>query len=226
MRHAARDGLFLQRAMLGQAQHDIGEQDRGRRRQREQAQPFRQLRHARAEHDEIGGIGDRQHEARGIGNEGADEQIGQRLGAGRACRGIDRRRQHDGGGIIREQHGDDRADDVDQQEQPLRRAGCIFHRKGREIVEQAFEPGELRDQHHADQEEIDVDALLDAGERILPWQEAEQDQGASAEHGPDRLGQAKRADNDARGRDDDDAPGPDGVRRHVQSFWREFIWQR
>ncbi len=40
MRHAARNRLFLQGAVLGQAQHDIGQHDRGRRGQGEQAQPF------------------------------------------------------------------------------------------------------------------------------------------------------------------------------------------
>ena len=132
------------------------EADRG---QGELPQPFGQMRHARAEHHEIGGIGDRQHEARGVGDEGADEQIGQRLGAGRARRSIDRGRQHDRGGVVGEQHGDERADDVDQQKQPLRRAARMLDRERGEPVEQAFEPRELGDQHHADQEEIDVDAF-------------------------------------------------------------------
>ncbi|MDU6375450.1 MAG: hypothetical protein E6575_15405, partial [Bradyrhizobium sp.] len=51
--------------------------------------------HARAEHDQIGGVGDRQHEARGIGDERADIEIRQRRGAGGARCGIDRGGQHD-----------------------------------------------------------------------------------------------------------------------------------
>ena len=55
------------------------------------------------EDDEVRRVGDRQHEARGIGDEGADEEIGQRLGLGRLGGGVDGRRQHDGGGIVREE---------------------------------------------------------------------------------------------------------------------------
>ncbi|MGY3291090.1 hypothetical protein ACVWW5_003774 [Bradyrhizobium sp. LM3.4] len=50
----------------------------------------------------------------------------------------------------------------------------MFNRESGQIVEQSFEPGELGDQHHADQEEVDVDAFLDSCERIPPRQEAEQ----------------------------------------------------
>jgi hypothetical protein len=35
-----------------------------------------------------------------------------------------------------------------------------------EPVEKAFAPRQLRDQHHAGQEQIDVDALAHPGERI------------------------------------------------------------
>lgn len=49
----------------------------------------------------------------------------------------------------------------------------MVDRKRRQVVEQAFVPRQLRNQHHADEEEIDVDALAHAGERIAPWQQAE-----------------------------------------------------
>jgi hypothetical protein len=92
--------------------------------------------------------------------------------------------------------------------------------KGGEIVEQTLQTRELGNQHHADQKQIDIDAFRDPGERIAPRQQTEQHQRGRAQHRPDRLGQAKGADDDARCRKHDDAPGPNGsIRRdrHVQS---------
>jgi hypothetical protein len=101
----------------------------------------------------------------------------------------------------------------DQQKQPLRRAVRMLDGERGEIVEQTFEAGELGDQHHADEEEIDVDALLDAGKRAAPRQQAEQHQRGGPRQCPDRLGQAKRPNDDACGRKPNDAPGPKGVMR-------------
>ena len=42
----------------------------------------------------------------------------------------------------------------------------MFDRKRREPVEKTFAPCQLSDQHHAGQEQIDVDALAHAIERI------------------------------------------------------------
>ena len=53
------------------------------------------------EHDQIRRIRNRQHEARGIGDERADLEIGQGLGACRARKGIHGRRQYDGRGVVR-----------------------------------------------------------------------------------------------------------------------------
>ena len=71
----------------------------------------------------IGGVGDRQDEARRVGDEGADEQIGQRLDLGLSGGREDGRGQHHGRRVVGQKDGDDRADAVDQQEQP-RRATC------------------------------------------------------------------------------------------------------
>jgi hypothetical protein len=62
--------------MQRKAQCDIGETDRSKRRQGKLAQPSPEMRHVLAEDHEVGRIGDWQHEACGIGNEGADEEIG------------------------------------------------------------------------------------------------------------------------------------------------------
>jgi hypothetical protein len=53
------------------------------------------------EHDQIRRIRNRQHEAPDIGDERADLEIGQGLGACRARKGIHGRRQYDGRGVVR-----------------------------------------------------------------------------------------------------------------------------
>ncbi len=95
-----------------------------------------------------------------------------------------------------------RADEIDQQEQPLRRAARILHCQRGEIIEQASSARQLGDQHHADQEEIDVEAFLDARQAPPATAgRAKQHERAGADHGPDRLGQAKGPDDDASGRE-------------------------
>ena len=71
--------LLPQRVALRPAQHQIGGDDREHRRQQISRQPLQQRRHLCAVNDEIGRIGDRQHERRRIGDEGADQKIRQRL---------------------------------------------------------------------------------------------------------------------------------------------------
>jgi hypothetical protein len=163
-----RDLLALERLVLRQAKHQVGDADRYQGRRPELRQPRQQLRHAAVEDHEVRRVGDRQHEARGVGDEGACEQIGQRRGAGRAGRRVYGGREHHGGGIVRQQHGHHRPDDVDESEQALRRAAGVFHRECREPIEQSLLPGELRQQHHTGQEEIDVEPLAYADQGIRP----------------------------------------------------------
>ncbi len=117
---------------------------------------------SRGDH-EVGGVRDRQHEARRVGDEGADEEVGQRvLDAGGLGGGVDRRGQHDRAGVVRQEDRDHRADTVDQGEQARGRAPGRPHGDAGEPVEQPLLPGDLRHQHHADEEEVDVRALEDA----------------------------------------------------------------
>ena len=67
----------------------------------------------------------------------------------------------------------------------------MLDRKRRKVVEQSLVPGQLRDQHHADQEEIDVSAFAHAVERVAPWQQAAYHQCDGSGHCPDRFGQTK-----------------------------------
>ena len=50
------DLLLIERAMLSEAQDDIGHDDSSERRQRKLAQPLQKMRHALAEHDKIGRV--------------------------------------------------------------------------------------------------------------------------------------------------------------------------
>jgi hypothetical protein len=93
--------------------------------------------------DDVGRVGDRQHEARRIGDEGADEQVGQRLDLRRLGRGVDRRRQDHRGGVVGQEGRHHRADDVDEQEQALGRAVGAVDGGRRHPIEQAFAPGDL-----------------------------------------------------------------------------------
>jgi hypothetical protein len=121
-----------------------------------------------AEDDKVGRIRDGQREACGIGDERADQKVGQRRGAGSAGGGIDRRREHDRRGIVRKQHRHHGADGVNQREQALRRSARECDGDGSESIEQAFHTRELREQHHAGEKEIDVDPAPNPGERVGP----------------------------------------------------------
>ncbi|PAV70682.1 hypothetical protein WR25_15310 [Diploscapter pachys] len=78
--HLDGHGQWLTDALAhGQAQHQVGHGDGAQRGQGELAQPFQQRWHLAAEDHQVGRVGDRQHEAGGIGDEGADEQVEQAL---------------------------------------------------------------------------------------------------------------------------------------------------
>ncbi len=102
----------------------------------------------------------------------------------------------------------------------------MLHRIGGEIVEQPLAAGELGDQHHADQEQIDVETLADAGEGVRCRDQAERDEQDGARHGPDRFGQPKRADDDAGGGGDDDGVSEPGIVQGHGQRWIEQIIRR
>ena len=207
--------LAIERAALRQPQRQIGRNNRDNRRQREDPQPVRQRRHLFAEHDEVGRIGNRQHEARRIGDEGANEEIRQRLDLGGAGRRIDRRRQHHGRGVVRQEYGDDGSHHIDDQEQPLRRTPRMPNRPCGEPVEQPFLSRDFGQQHHADEKEIDVRALAGGGKRVGPGQQVEQHQQRRPRDRPDELRQMPGTRDHAQRRERCNAPGCGvGLRRH------------
>lgn len=202
----------VQRMALGPSQCQIGRCDRQHRRQREYLQPHRQRRHLRAEHDEIGRIGNRQHETRRVRNEGADQEIRQRLDLRRPGCGIYRRRQHHRGGVVGEEHRHQRADAIHDQEQPLGRAVGMAHGPCRKPVEQALLAGDFREQHHADQEEIDIEPFGCSGNGLAPRQQVQQHQQHRAGQRPDEFRQPPGPHDHAEGGEGGDAPGG-GVER-------------
>lgn len=104
-------------------------------------------------------MGDGQNKARGIGDERAGKQIGQRLDLRSAGGGVHGRRENDGGRVVRQKNGDDGAHRVDDREQPGGRAPGVPHGLHRKPVEQAFLARDFGQQHHADQKEIDIEAF-------------------------------------------------------------------
>ena len=176
--------------------------------------PRRQRRHVGAEDDEVRRIGDRQHEAGRVGDEGADQQIGQRLHARRRRRRIDRGRQHDGGGVVRQEDRDQRAHAVDDEEQALRRAARRADRQRRQPVEQSLLTRDFGQQHHAAEEQVDVGALAGGGERIAPRQQPHGHERRCAQHRPDEFRHAERTDDHAQRGCAGDAPD-EAVAVHV-----------
>ena len=155
---------------------------------------------------EVRRIGDRQDEARRIGDQGAGEQVRQRVGLGAPGRREHRRRQHHRGGVVGQEGGHDHAGRIDQQEQPPRRSPRAVHGERGHGVEQALLARGLRQQHHADQEEVDVRPLPYGGRRRVQRHEAEHDEQHRARDRPDRLGRAERPDQHAGGGERADPP--------------------
>ena len=153
-------------------------------------------------------VGDRQHEAGRIGDEGADQQIRQRLLGldGGGHRGH-RRGQHDGGGVVGQEDRHDRANEIDQREQPRGRAVRHPRRARGQPVEQTLRPGQFGQQHHTDEEQVNIRALGDAPQRIAGRHEAQRQQRDGAGDGPHRLRQAPGPQNHAGGRGAGDQPG-------------------
>ncbi len=69
-----------------------------------------------AEYDEVGRIGNRKGKTRGVGDESADEEIRERLDLRGPGRCIDSRRHHHSGGVVRQKHRHQGADDINDQE--------------------------------------------------------------------------------------------------------------
>ena len=160
--------IGIERASLRPAQRHIGCQDGRDRWKREDVSPLSKRRHPCTEYNEIGGVRDRQHEARSIGDEGADQKVRQRLDLCRPGSGIDCRRQHHRRCVVGKKHRHQRADGIDNQEQPFGGAFRLTHRPHRQPIEEAFLSRDLRKQHHADQKEIDVRALGGGSNGLLP----------------------------------------------------------
>ena len=142
-----------------------GHHDRGDRWRRERTKPLAERWHPAAIEYEVGGIGDRQHEARRVGDHRAGEQQRQRIDLALLRRGIDGGRQHHRSRIVGQEGGGNDAGRIDQQEEPGCRSPGVDSRGRRDPVEQSLLARGLAEQHHADQEEIDVGALGDRAER-------------------------------------------------------------
>ena len=96
-------------------------------------------------------------------------------------------------------------------------------RDRREPIEQPFFPRDLGKQHHAEQEQIDVGALGDAGERLRRRDQPQREEDERAGERPDRLVQIERAQDDARrGESGDD----ENRCRCVRLYQEKALWRR
>ena len=173
---------------IGQSQHDERD-DHGRRRgQREALEPRQQRRQLLAEDHQVGRVRDRQYKARGIGDQGASQQIGERLGAGFPGDRIDSRRQYHSGSVVGHQHGDDDANCVDQHEQRWTRTARVSNGNAGGDVEQAFAACQLGQQHHAGQKKVHVGACSHRPAHIGPRQKAERPERQGSTDRPHGLG--------------------------------------
>ena len=74
--------------------------------------------------------------------------------------------EHDGSGVVGHEDGDDGADEIDEREEmPGRSVGAVDGDIGHP-VENAVIAGEFREEHHAGQEEIDVETFSDRIRRL------------------------------------------------------------
>ena len=84
---------------------------------REHREPAHERRHVGVEDDEVGGVGNGQHETGGVGYEGAGEQIGHGPGLCVPDRCQYGGSEHDGGGVVGHEDGDGGSDQVDEREE-------------------------------------------------------------------------------------------------------------
>ena len=187
---------------LSQTQYQIRHRDRGQRRQAELPQPLRQRRHVAAEHDQVGGVGDRQHEAGRVGNERADEQVRQGIGTGRFA-------------------GHQRADQEDQVEQPSSRPLGMLHGIHGQPVEQAFVTRQLGQHHHADQEQVDVAAFRHCPKGRRHRYQAGRHQQRGRAQRPDIFGDAPGTEDDTAGGNGGHHPDDQGGCGNVHRWLRK-----
>ncbi len=157
---------------------------------------------------QVRGIGYGQDEARRVGDEGADEEVGERFGLGLFGGREDGGGQHDGCSVVGQEGRDHHPHAIDQEKEPLGRTLGLVDGIGGDPVEQSFPPGRLRQQHHPDEEQIDIEALADRMPGAGHREEAKHDQHDRAGRRPYRFRPAEWPDQDAeRGQDGD---RPDG----------------
>ena len=157
--------------------------------------------------DEVRGVRDRQHEARRIGDEGADEQIREWPRPRALGSGVHGRSQYDGGCIVREEDRDDDSHPIHQREKPGRRALRLRDGVSREPVEEPLLTGDFGQQHHADQKQVDIGALEHGGDGVGQRNEGENHDRRRAENRPQRLGQPSRPDDDPQHGESRNGPG-------------------
>ena len=92
----------------------------------------------RAENDQVSRVGYWQHKARCVGDERADQQIGQRLDASSGRGGIDGRRQHNGCCVVGQEHRYQYPDAINDQKQSSRRTSCVTNGEHRQPIELAL----------------------------------------------------------------------------------------
>ena len=155
-----------------QPKHDVrcgyGEQ----RGEREGGEPAAEGWHASVEDDKVGGVGDGENEGRGIRDHGAGEEVRQGLDFGFADGAEDGGGEHDGGGVVGHEHGDRCADSVDEREETGGAAVRAAYGGGGDPVEDAVFFGQLGQEHHADEEEVDVGAFGNGAAGELQGDEA------------------------------------------------------
>jgi hypothetical protein len=105
--------------------------------------------------------------------------------------------QHDRRRIIGEEGRHHHADAVEEQEEAFWRPVGMVHRKRRDPVEQSLPACDLREQHHADQEEVDVEPLAHRAQSVGQRQQAEDQERDAPQNRPDGLRPVERANQDA-----------------------------
>ncbi|SDH22243.1 hypothetical protein SAMN05216466_10818 [Paraburkholderia phenazinium] len=209
----------MQIPTLRPAQHEERHDDRQHRRHGEARHPQVQRRRVIRVKHEIGGIRDWQDETRRVGDERAHEQQRQRLHIRLLRGGEHGGRQHDGSGIVRQKRRHHDADQVHQQKEPARRALRVVHGKHCDPVEQSLTATQLRQQHHADEEQIDVGAFCDRLQREADRKQPERDEQHRACHCPDRFWPSEGTQDNASGSGKRDTPGEESGIHVASGLW-------
>lgn len=168
------------------------------------------------EDDKVRGVGDGENEGGGVGDHGAGEEKGEGIDAGAANGGEHGGGEDDCGGVVGEADGDGDAGEVEKRKEARGGAACVRDGDRGDPVEDAVLAGELGEEHHAGEEEVDVRAFGDGvageGERDEPGEDEKQSAGADPVDLRDVAG-TEEHEEDAE-RDDNDEQGVRGERRH------------